>query len=85
VGLSRTIPLPGITVTIGEMVDALRRIAGDEAVRKIRWEPDAEIQRIVESWPSHVEARKATSLGFPQDVNIEEIIRAHIEEQSAEQ
>lgn len=85
VGLSRTIPLPGITVTVGEMVEALGRIAGDEAVRKIRWEPDAEIQRIVESWPSHVEARKATSLGFLQDVNIEEIIRAHIEEQSMEQ
>jgi D-erythronate 2-dehydrogenase len=85
VGLSRTIPLPGITVTVGEMIEALRRIAGDEAVRRIRWEPDAEIQRIVESWPSHVEARKATALGFPQDVNIEEIIRAHIEEQSAEQ
>ena len=85
VGRARTIPLPGITVTIGEMVEALGRIAGDEAVRKIRWEPDAEIQRIVESWPSHVEARKATLLGFPQDQNIEEIIRAHIEEQNAEQ
>ena len=85
VRLSRTIPLPGITVTIGGMVDALRRIAGDEAVSKICWEPDPEIQRIVESWPSHVEARKATSLGFPQDVNIEEIILAHIEEQSEEQ
>lgn len=84
VGLSRTIPLPGITVTIGEMVEALRRIAGDDAERKIAWEPDAEIQRIVESWPSHVEARKATSLGFPQDGNIDEIIRAHMEEQIAE-
>jgi nucleoside-diphosphate-sugar epimerase len=85
VGGSRTIPLPGITVTIGEMIEALGRIAGDEAVRRIRWEPDAETQRIVESWPAHVEARRATLLGFPQDRSIEEIIRAHIEDQGAEQ
>ncbi len=84
VGPSRTIPLPGITVTIGEMIEALGRIAGNDAVRKIIWEPNAEIQRIVESWPSHVEARKATSLGFPQDVSIDEIIRAHMEEHIAE-
>lgn len=47
----RIIPLPGVTTTVADMVAALQRVAGDKATQLIRWEPDATIQRIVESWP----------------------------------
>jgi nucleoside-diphosphate-sugar epimerase len=81
IGPERTIPLPGITVTIGEIVLALTRIAGPDAAKRIVWEPDAEIQRIVESWPSRVEAARAIALGFKSDSNFDEIIQAHIEDE----
>ncbi len=81
IGAERTIPLPGITVSINEIVTALERAGGREAVERISWEPDAEIQRIVESWPSRVEAARASALGFKSDTNFDEIIRAHIEDE----
>jgi nucleoside-diphosphate-sugar epimerase len=79
-GDQRIIPLPGVTTTVADMVAALQRVAGDEAVKRIRWEPDATIQRIVESWPSKVEAPRARALGFNADPDIKSIVRAHIED-----
>jgi D-erythronate 2-dehydrogenase len=81
IGAARTIPLPGLTLRVGEMVAALERIAGPAAVQLIRWEPDAAVQRIVDSWPGRVEAARATALGFKADRTFDEIVRAHIEDQ----
>lgn len=80
-GANRTLPLPGITVSIGEMVDAMARVAGDEVTQRVLWEPDAAVQRIVKSWPVAADARRALSLGFQADVSFDEIIRAHIEDE----
>lgn len=82
-GERRIIPLPGLTTTVADMVAALERIAGPEAVKLIRWEPDATIQRIVESWPSQVDAPYARSLGFSADADFDTIVQAHIEDTAA--
>ena len=79
-GGERIIPLPGVTTTVADMVEALKREAGDKAAQLIRWEPDATIQRIVESWPSKVEAPRARALGFTADPDFDAIVRAHIED-----
>ncbi len=39
-GTSRSLNLPGISVTVGEMVDALTRLAGPTVTARIRWERD---------------------------------------------
>jgi D-erythronate 2-dehydrogenase len=82
-GVNRTLPLPGITVTIGEMVDALARVAGEKVVGRIRWEPDPAVQRIVASWPVRAEARRARTLGFADDGSFDAIVRAHVEDELA--
>lgn len=79
-GDQRIIPLPGISTTVADMVAALQRVAGPDVTRLIRWEPDATIQRIVESWPSRVEAPRARALGFSADADFDAIVRAHIED-----
>ncbi|MEG5263070.1 D-erythronate dehydrogenase [Pseudomonas sp. JDS28PS106] len=79
-GDQRIIPLPGISTTVADMVAALQRVAGADVTRLIRWEPDATIQRIVESWPSRVEAPRARALGFSADADFDAIVRAHIED-----
>jgi len=79
-GSERIIPLPGLTTTVADMVAALERVAGPAAVELIRWEPDATIQRIVESWPSQVDAPRARALGFKADSDFDSIVRAHIED-----
>jgi D-erythronate 2-dehydrogenase len=77
----RTIPLPGITVSVDEMVATLERIGGIQAKKLIAWEPDSEIQRIVDSWPACVDAARARELGFKADSDFEEIIRSHIDDE----
>ena len=82
---SRTLLLPGITLNVAEMVAALERIAGPEATKLIRWEPDATIQRLVDSWPGRVDAVRGRKLGFEADRDFDEIVRAHIEDEGVQQ
>jgi len=80
-GERRNLSMPGLSATIAEEIEALRRAAGDKAVRLIRREPDATIMRIVEGWPRNFDPRRALALGFRADASFEEIIRIHIEDE----
>ena len=79
-GFSRSLLLPGISASVSEMVEALRRAGGEAAVNRIRWEPDATIQMIGDGWPRAIEARRARSLGIEADAGIDEIVRGFIED-----
>ena len=46
--------MPGVCCTVGEQIEALRRIAGDKVVARIRRAPDPLVQRIVAGWPQPV-------------------------------
>lgn len=72
--------MPGVTCTVAEQIEALRRIAGDKVVARIRREPDALITRIVDGWPHRFDPRRALALGFKAEDTFDEIIRVHIEE-----
>jgi D-erythronate 2-dehydrogenase len=80
-GTRRNLSMPGISATVGEQIEALRKVAGDKAVRLIREEPDPVIQRIVEGWPRNFDAKRALGLGFSADRSFEEIIRSHVEDE----
>ncbi|WP_366556672.1 D-erythronate dehydrogenase [Aquibaculum sediminis] len=81
VGPRRNLTMPGLGETVGGMVEALRRVAGDQVAARVRWEPDPFIQGIVAGWPTTFEAKRARALGFKAESNFEEIIRAHIEDE----
>lgn len=80
-GPARMLTLPGISVSIGEVAKALAEVAGPEVAARIRWEPDAHIQKIVSGWLPAFDAKRAKSLGFEADQDITEIIQAHIEDE----
>lgn len=82
-GEERIIPLPGLALSVGEMVDALERVAGAAAVKLIQWQHDPAIERIVSSWPTAVETPRADALGFKADADFDSIVRAHIEDTAA--
>jgi D-erythronate 2-dehydrogenase len=73
--------MPGICCTVGEQIAALRRIAGDRAVARIRRAPDPLVQRIVAGWPGRFDAKRAGALGFKAEASFDEIIRAHIDDE----
>jgi len=81
-GFHRSISLPGLSVTVGEMAAALERVAGAEAAARIRWEPDPQITRLVDTWPGTLDASRALELGFPHDEDFDAIVRAYVESRS---
>ena len=40
VGTRRNLTMPGVSVTVGEQIAALRKVAGDNVAKRIRREPD---------------------------------------------
>jgi len=72
--------MPGVCCTVGEQIAALKRVAGDNAVARIRREPDPLIARIVSGWPSRFDPRRAIALGFEAEHSFDDIIRVHIED-----
>jgi D-erythronate 2-dehydrogenase len=81
VGPRRTLSMPGLSATVAEQIEALRRVAGDRAVRLIRREPDESIMRIFETWAPALDATRAGRLGFTAETSFDEIIRVHIEDE----
>jgi hypothetical protein len=65
--------MPGLAATVAEEIEALRRVAGDKAVKLIRREPDAMIAKIVAGWPRTFDARRALALGFRADASFDDI------------
>ena len=80
-GDSRAVNLPGLSVTVAEMVAALGRAAGPEAVARIHFEPDANIIRIVGGWPGAWDTSRAMALGFFGDADFDSVIRAYVKGQ----
>jgi D-erythronate 2-dehydrogenase len=73
--------MPGISCTVAEQIDALKRIAGPKVAARIRREPDETISRIVAGWPQRFDARRAAALGFRAETSFDEIVRIHVEDE----
>ena len=80
-GWRRTISAPGLSATVGDEIEALRRVAGDKAVGLIREVPDPTIIRIVDGWARNFDTKRALALGFTADRDFDEIIRNHVEDE----
>ena len=80
-GSGRIVNVPGISTTPREMVAALERVAGPEVARRVRWERDPRIERIVATWPGAWDTTRARALGFPQDDSFDAMIRRYAAEE----
>jgi len=80
-GPRRSLTMPGVSATVAEQIEALRRVAGDKAVKLIRRKPDELVERIVSGWPEKFVTRRAQDLGFKAEDSFDAIIRAHVEDE----
>ena len=71
----RSVTLPGVTVSVGEMITALERAGGDSSL--IAHERNPSIEAIVSTIPYHFLARGAEAMGFPPADSLEDIIHNH--------
>ena len=79
-GPRTSLTMPGVSATVAEAIEALRRVAGDAAVALIRREPDATIARIIAGWPEAFEPEAALALGFRADASFDAIVAQHVAE-----
>ena len=80
-GARRNLSMPGLSATVGEEIEALRRVAGDKAVKLIRNEPDPTVVRIVDGWARDFDTRRAEELGFRAETSFDDIIRVYVEDE----
>lgn len=77
IGYPRTITLPGLSVSVGEMLAALAAVAGEAVANRVRLAPNEAIRRIVASWPGQIDTPRALKLGFVADTDFESVIREY--------
>ena len=73
-GLERSLLLPAVSVSVGSMIDAVRRAGGDAAAARVTLQSDERTQHIVDGWPAAVDARRALELGLRADTGIDAIV-----------
>ena len=77
-GSNRAVNVPGLSVTVREMVTSLERVAGPTVAARIRFDRDARIEKIVGTWPGAWDTSRARTLGFPADATFDDLVRAHM-------
>jgi D-erythronate 2-dehydrogenase len=72
------ITLPGLNVTVQQMLDALEAVAGPKVRARVKPQRDERIAGIVANWPRGVRTARAHALGLQADASFEDIIREYI-------
>ena len=80
-GHTRSLNLPGLTASVGEMAAALERVAGKEVAARIKWQHDDQITRMVLGWPAALETQRASAMGLRSDPDFDALIRAYMADQ----
>jgi nucleoside-diphosphate-sugar epimerase len=74
-GARRTVLLSGISVSAGEMWQAVQA----SAKGRVRFEPDSAVQKLMNAVPKATLSRRAAELGFRPSRSVEEIVREYQE------
>jgi D-erythronate 2-dehydrogenase len=79
-GSYRGVALPGLTVSMREMVEALSQVAGVATAQRVSFYPDPVIERIVTTWPARFDTPRALAMGFKPDAGIREIVQSFVDD-----
>ena len=79
-GDDRGLSLPSLTVTVAEMIAALKRVAGTRHLGTISVSPDPFIENICASWPQDSTYPRATALGLRPEQSQDAIVEYYIED-----
>jgi len=74
--------LPGLNITVRQMLQALENVAGAKVRALVREQRDERIAGIVANWPRGATAERAAALGLLPEQNFEDIIRQYIADQA---
>jgi nucleoside-diphosphate-sugar epimerase len=80
IGARLALNLPGLNVTVGQMLAALEKVAGKAVRERVRFEKDERIAAIVGNWAKGSSADRAGALGLHPDASFESIIEQYIDD-----
>ena len=80
-GVRRSMTMPGVSATVGEQIEALRKAAGDKAVALIKRVDDPFVSKIVLGWAGRYTPTLASKMGFKAEQNFDEIIKVYQEDE----
>lgn len=80
VGGRMALNLPGLNVTVGQMLDALEKVAGPAVRARVKFERDERVAGIVANWARGASFERAQALGLQADASFEAIIEQYIDD-----
>lgn len=81
---TRSVTVPGISVSVGEMIESLRRVAGDAVAARVSWKLDPAVDGIVQTWPRNFEAALGRKLGMTSDPDFDSVVRQYLADELGE-
>jgi nucleoside-diphosphate-sugar epimerase len=81
-GMNRALNLPGITVSVTAMIEAMGKIAGAQTAKRVSFRIDPRIDEIVKGWPVRFDTPRALAMGFKSDPGIESVIRDYVADEN---
>jgi nucleoside-diphosphate-sugar epimerase len=78
---TRSVNVPGLRIGVREMVDSLRRVAGEPVAARVKWQLDPVIDRIVQTWPARFAPVLGPALGMRGDADFDAIVRQYIDDE----
>ena len=80
IGGWRVLNLPGICVTVGQMLESLERVGGPAPRALVTEEPEQRVIDIVCSWPGDFEVSRPLALGFTRDGDFDAVVQQYKDE-----
>ncbi|EAW21289.1 SDR family oxidoreductase [Aspergillus fischeri NRRL 181] len=77
----RSINVPGICVTVQEMMDALENVGGKDKLALLKEKEDPTLRPILDSWPTRFDNSQAIALGFKRDSSFEQAVKDYYEQE----
>lgn len=75
----RAIYMPGISVTLGNMYKAFEKVCGKDRLKLLRFEHDAEAERLLNSWPQTSDFGNARRMGLIFDDDCQQIFQEYVD------
>jgi len=69
--------VPALTVSVADMLDTLRRLAGPQTADLVTFTPDPSVESVVASWPADFDNTRAAHLGLRPDTSFEAVVRTY--------
>jgi D-erythronate 2-dehydrogenase len=81
-GWRRSLNMPGLSVSVGEQMEALKSIAGASVAARVRRAVNPSVTQLVRGWAPAFRTDRANALGFKTtETSVADIIRIHIEDE----